>query len=224
MTYRIRKHALFCITALFAMSTASFAEPTNIGKLRTELQSYHDTGAYNKEIADVAEQAKAYINARAQTNAKAKNPAKLAIVLDIDETIISSYDGILKRRFCDDKQGFDKDVKRGNLPAIPPMLELYKDARNQHVAIFLVTGRGPSYRKVTESNLKHAGYTTWSGIFFRPKEDIAKSVVPYKAQVRANITGQGYTIVASIGDQDSDLAGGYAEKTFKLPNPYYYVP
>jgi len=23
---------------------------------------------------------------------------------------------------------------------------------------------------------------------------------------------------------ESDLAGGYAQRTFKLPNPFYYVP
>jgi len=28
-------------------------------------------------------------------------------------------------------------------------------------------------------------------------------------------------IIANIGDQESDLAGGFAEKTFKLPNPFY---
>jgi acid phosphatase len=28
-------------------------------------------------------------------------------------------------------------------------------------------------------------------------------------------------IIANMGDQASDLAGGHAEKTFKLPNPFY---
>jgi hypothetical protein len=27
-----------------------------------------------------------------------------------------------------------------------------------------------------------------------------------------------------LGDQNSDLTGGYAERGFKLPNPYYYLP
>jgi hypothetical protein len=67
------------------------------------------------------------------------------------------------------------------------------------------------------------GYTTWNGIFFRPKADANQSLVPYKTQVRSNITREGYTIIASIGDQDSDFFGGYAEKTFKLPNPFYYI-
>ena len=38
------------------------------------------------------------------------------------------------------------------------------------------------------------------------------------------LTEQGYTILLSIGDQQSDLDGGYAERTFKLPNPVYFLP
>jgi len=41
---------------------------------------------------------------------------------------------------------------------------------------------------------------------------------------RKQITEQGYSIVLNLGDQKGDLRGGYAEKAFKLPNPYYLVP
>ena len=29
--------------------------------------------------------------------------------------------------------------------------------------------------------------------------------------------------IANVGDQPSDLAGGYAERTFLLPNPFYRI-
>jgi len=32
---------------------------------------------------------------------------------------------------------------------------------------------------------------------------------------------EGYVIVANVGDQNSDLVGGYCRKFFKLPNPFY---
>jgi hypothetical protein len=48
--------------------------------------------------------------------------------------------------------------------------------------------------------------------------------VDFKAPERRKISEQGYTIVLSLGDQDSDLEGGYAERTFKLPNPVYFLP
>jgi hypothetical protein len=48
--------------------------------------------------------------------------------------------------------------------------------------------------------------------------------VHFKAPERRKLADQGYTILFSIGDQESDLIGGYAERTFKLPNPVYYLP
>jgi hypothetical protein len=38
------------------------------------------------------------------------------------------------------------------------------------------------------------------------------------------IEAQGYRIVASVGDQYSDLAGGHEAVAFKLPNPFYFLP
>jgi hypothetical protein len=34
---------------------------------------------------------------------------------------------------------------------------------------------------------------------------------------------EGYTIVANIGDQPSDLAGGHSERTFLPPDPFYRI-
>jgi predicted secreted acid phosphatase len=48
--------------------------------------------------------------------------------------------------------------------------------------------------------------------------------IRYKSGTRAYIESQGYNIVANFGDQFSDLEGGYADKTFKMPNPNYYLP
>ncbi len=50
------------------------------------------------------------------------------------------------------------------------------------------------------------------------------ATIPYKSGTRAYIESQGYAIVADVGDQFSDLLGGFADKTFKMPNPNYYLP
>lgn len=50
------------------------------------------------------------------------------------------------------------------------------------------------------------------------------TTIHYKSATRAHIESLGYDIVASFGDQYSDLIGGYADRTFKLPNPNYYLP
>ena len=41
---------------------------------------------------------------------------------------------------------------------------------------------------------------------------------------RTRIEERGYTILLTMGDQESDLTGGHAQATFKLPNPVYYLP
>jgi hypothetical protein len=50
------------------------------------------------------------------------------------------------------------------------------------------------------------------------------TTVHYKSATRAHIESLGYEIVANFGDQFSDLAGGFEDKTFKLPNPNYFLP
>ena len=50
------------------------------------------------------------------------------------------------------------------------------------------------------------------------------ATIPYKSGTRAYIESQGYDIVANFGDQFSDLLGGFSDKTFKMPNPNYYLP
>ena len=46
---------------------------------------------------------------------------------------------------------------------------------------------------------------------------------PTSRALASEITDDGYNIVVNLGDQDSDLKGGYAEKAFKYPNPYYFI-
>jgi predicted secreted acid phosphatase len=50
------------------------------------------------------------------------------------------------------------------------------------------------------------------------------TTIHYKSATRAHIESLGYDIVANFGDQFSDLDGGFADRTFKLPNPNYFLP
>jgi predicted secreted acid phosphatase len=89
--------------------------------------------------------------------------------------------------------------------------------------VFFITGRPANLREATERNLKDQGYE-WTGVILQPPGAQFASAADFKAPERRKITDQGYTIVLSMGDQQSDLAGGYAERTFKLPNPIYFLP
>ncbi len=210
----------FAIFCAFLLAKTTFAEPNNIGQLITEIKHYHDSGAYQHELNLAIDKAKQYILNRAQTSQN----EKLAIVLDIDETSLSNYSSMEARHFMPDHKKIHEDILAARGAPILPTLSLYREALKHHVAVFFVTGRNPSERSATIKNLKQAGFNKWNGLYVRTNHYKNKSIIPFKSSIRAEIIRQGYKIIASIGDQHSDLKGGYAEKTFKLPNPYYYLP
>jgi len=93
------------------------------------------------------------------------------------------------------------------------------------VAVFLISGRAESLREPTARNLADAGITTYEGLLLRP-DDVSgsPSIIPFKASARQRIAEEGYRILVNVGDQESDLAGGWAERMYKLPNPMYFIP
>lgn len=220
---RFLAHSFFAIFCAFFLSCKSFAEPVNLALLKQEVMRYHDSGNYNQELTQVINAAQQYINQRSAA-ATTNNSKKLAIVLDIDETSLTNYDKIRARNFAGDQQLFHQENLAANSPAIAPMLTLYHNALAHKVAVFFVTGRPQSEYHATEKNLKKVGFNHWTGLYLKPENYSQQSIVPFKSNMRKTITDQGYTIIASIGDQQSDLTGGYAEKTFKLPNPFYHIP
>jgi predicted secreted acid phosphatase len=217
-------NTLFAATCALLMGSKTFAEPMNLQTLKAEIVEYQKSGEYDKELATIAQQADQFISTAVAKNQAQPTPEKLAIVLDIDETSVSNYKSILASQFCADKQASDRAIALGNDPVIKPIFTLYQHAIKSGVAVFFVTGRPEALLDATTKNLKAVGYKTWAGLYLRPTTDRNTSVIPFKTQARKTITESGYHIIASIGDQQSDLSGGLADQTFKLPNPFYYIP
>ena len=112
-------------------------------------------------------------------------------------------------------------------PAIEPTLALFKSAKALGLTVFFITGRHECERDVTAQNLMKAGYVGWDPKYLLMEPDTmhVASAADFKAPERKWIEDKlGYTIVANVGDQWSDLAGGHAERGFKLPNPFYHIP
>jgi len=89
--------------------------------------------------------------------------------------------------------------------------------------VFFITGRPEAQRAATEGNLRKAGFGDYVKLFMVPNGAHFTSAADFKTPVRAEIERLGYTIIANVGDQPSDLLGGHAEKKFLLPNPFYRV-
>lgn len=206
---------------LCAISISSFAkEPTNFDIQLKKLTQYNDSGEYQRDQANVINEAKNYLQMRLQK----PNKKPLAIVLDIDETSLSNYPDMVSMRFGGTYEQIIEAENRGKDPVIQPTLELYNFAKANKVAVFFVTGRTEDSRTSTEKNLTEAGFKNWDGLILKPLSyGQHKSPIQYKTNARAEIEKKGYEIVLNIGDQKSDLMGGHAEKGFKMPNPYYLI-
>lgn len=204
-------------------------QPANVGDARTAALAYRNSGAYDRDVAEIAAQAGRWLAGRAA------GVARPALVLDIDETALSNWEVILRDDFgrpiagpCDPAGkgpcGWAAWDQLGRDPAIGPTLALFRQARAADVAVFFITGRPESQRAATERNLAAAGYRGYTRLAMVPEGAHFTSAAEFKAPVRAAIEGEGYTIVANVGDQPSDLEGGHAQRAFLLPNPFYRVP
>lgn len=214
---------LLLILLLFTSCSAFSEEPTNLGLQKLELERYFDSGRYESDIATKVSEAKYYLQFRLTQNARLKYPKKLAIVLDIDETSLSNYDDIKRFQFGGTPEEIEAAADDGHDPVIERTLSLFNYAKSHDIAIFFVSGRKQFDRKITEKNLHDAGYNNWDGLFLEADTYHKASAIPFKTAARKKIIEMGYDIVLNMGDQYSDLKGGYADMTIKLPNPFYYL-
>lgn len=219
------KNSIHTILAIALLSTTSITfaqEPANIAITKKAAVQYHDNGEYNKDLASTDENALAYLKKRVAENKNLKK--KLAIVLDIDETSLSNYDDMRAADFGGSIEQIQLAEDKGTDPAISPTLKLFQYATTHQVAVFFITGRFEQEREVTARNLEAAGYKNWAGLILRDGEYTKAPASVYKTAMRKKLESEGYDIVLNVGDQESDLRGGYSDKTFKLPNPYYLIP
>jgi HAD superfamily, subfamily IIIB (Acid phosphatase) len=208
-------------------------QPLNLGEIKLQLLDYLCFGAYDRDIEKVLAGARAHVEQRAD------EVEKPALVLDIDETSLSNRPFFLANDFgtimqgaCkldagksvpDEPCGFNAWLTEHEAKAIDPTLKLFNLAKSKNVAVFFITGRRDNERLPTIANLKKAGYEGWTDLMMRAPDD-QTPVGMFKMAERAKIAARGFTIIANVGDQRSDLDGGYAERTFRVPNPFYFLP
>jgi acid phosphatase len=205
------------------------SQPANVGDAKIAALAYHDSGQYDRDLVTVADKAAEWIRDRAGS------AAKPALVLDVDETALSNWEVLKRDDFgrpvpgpcapaLDTPCGWAAWDLLGRDPAIEPTLRVFNLARSLNVAVFFITGRPESQRAATEGNLVNVGYGGFARLYLVPEGAHFASAADFKAPIRAQIEQAGYTIIANMGDQPSDLIGGHAEKMFLLPDPFYRVP
>jgi predicted secreted acid phosphatase len=162
-----------------------------------------------------------------------------AIVLDTDDTMLFTYDMEVG------DMHFDYDPARQNewvmqelfTHPTPGMTDLVKTAQQLGFAIIGITGRSAAQKAASIENVNGVGYSGFTSENYYTKWATGQqpsyitcatsscTTVEFKAGTRRHVEKDlDYDIVLNIGDQWSDLQGGYADHVQKLPNPTYYLP
>lgn len=189
-------------TALVALAVPAEAATTtstsqSTSTTATAAAADVDYATWQTDCQSVMDQALPYLKTRIAATTPGE---KQAIVFDIDNTTLET------------DFGFSYPS-----PANKPVLNVAKYAQDHGVALFFVTARPGIIASATDYNLKQVGYQV-SGLYVRNFLDLFKDVAAYKTAKRVDIENKGYTIIANIGNSATDLSGGHAEKTFKLPD------
>ncbi|GAA2706347.1 HAD family acid phosphatase [Actinoplanes palleronii] len=176
------------LTTGVAASASAAPLPARAGVAVQALPSYE---IWLSDVAAVTDVAAGYLGGRLPDSG-----VRAAIVLDIDNTALQS--------------------KYKPYDATPGVLALAKQARAAGAAVFFVTARPEIIEPVTALNLKAVGYV-WTDLYTRATFDFSSNQT-LKTNARIDIERRGYTIVANVGNSATDLGGGHAERTFKLPD------
>ena len=152
-------------------------------------------------LADVREAmagSRAYVRERVAEAQAAEDageePPRLAINFDIDNTVLATY--------------YDGGGR------IPFMYRFAKFADEQGVALLFNTGRARPMRAYTLNQLRKAGYPV-AALCLRFK---GERLPVGKQRCRQRFVDRGFTIIANIGNKDTDFEGGNYDRAFRLPN------
>ncbi len=208
-------------------------DPTRVNPIDGKpIHTFSPTGAYADEVGGIVDGAESYLQRppaiRGSLNLKTK-----AVLFDVDDTTLSSYSYEIYSNFVYDPTSNAAFVNGDVFRAVPHMVDLEHYAESRGYRIFFLTGRPESQRVGTIQNLTDEGFDVQGSKLYMKDYGVDTWLSPcatsctttqYKTLTRAHIESLGYDIVANFGDQYSDLNGGFADQTYKMPNPMYYLP
>ena len=194
------------------------AEPVNLALAREQVKNYYDSGQYAAEMKSIIDRAITHFSPCCGTHFH-----KPVIVFDVDDTVVSSYQKTKEIGFGFIDSMYRSWVAQAELPLIKQTKRLYDHLVACGYHIVFISARPVYEEALTKRNLINKGFTVFDKIIVRTPEVMHMTVQQYKTAMRKKLVEEGYTILASVGDQWSDLHGGYADYLVKLPNPMYII-
>ncbi|EMS66285.1 Stem 28 kDa glycoprotein [Triticum urartu] len=176
---------------------------------------------YRRDSKVVVDQAIAYVD-----SLKLAGNGKEVWVFDVDETTLSNLPYYAKHGFGAtpfNVTRFNAYAQEGSAPALPETKRLYNKLLSVGIKPVILTGRAEYLRASTATNLRRQGYSGWMNLLLKAP-GFKGSSVAFKSGEKQKLQDAGYIIVGNIGDQWSDIIGAPdGARTFKLPDPMYYI-
>ncbi len=190
--------------------------------LAEQIRLYRASGEYIRDRKRITESAKTFLDLWMKQICKPINCSP-AIVFDFDDTLVSWYEILDKIDFTADSTITRPAMRNCTTPPIEETIALLKHAQKNDIQVYVISGRTESMRAETEACMAQIGIASADLILVQPDQEHLTAKA-YKSQERAKLQKAGRTIGLSIGDQVSDVAGGFAAGSFVVPNPMYFAP
>jgi hypothetical protein len=225
-------------TATTAQQHVTSKQIPNLGIVKNQIKAYYgDTGGqqptvgsdYWAEVTGVEGKALKQL-----PHLLKKATDAPALVFDVDDTTLSTYNYEVTHDFGYNAQENADYIHNHGMGPVFGMVDFANYAASKGVTVYYLTGRPESQRADTVRDLLAAGYpdVTDATLFMRNRDNPPAylpceptcTTIQYKSLTRQHIETLGFDIVMDVGDQYSDLDGGYTDSTVKVPNPMYYLP
>ncbi|KAI3455502.1 hypothetical protein Pfo_012165 [Paulownia fortunei] len=197
----------YCVEGLDCLSWRLAVEANNLQGWKLVPES-----CYNHDCELVADAAIEYAQ-----RVKLAGDGKDVWVFDIDETTLSNIPYY-------NRSDFYKWVAEGAAPPVSAVLRLYNKVLSLGFKTVILTASSDMFKEIRTTNLNNVGYYNWEKLIFKGEADRGISGAVFKSKKRTELVNEGYRIVGYIGDQWTDLLGAdVGNRTFKVPNPMYYI-
>lgn len=188
----------------------------NLDTAKKLVQHYYESGEFDKECSIAIENAKSEI-------LKLKVNNKSLVVFDIDETALSNYQHTKEIGFGYVYSLWEEWLEKADAKAIPETRKFYDWLIKNNIHVAFISGRYAETYNATLKNLYDQGYTKFDTLITRTNLTAKIPAAEWKAIEREKLARKGYNIIACIGDQWSDMVGGYTGIKIKLPNYLYII-
>lgn len=206
----------FLIAIIVLIVAGCSSVPKNLAEYKKEVERYYDEGHYGIELFEVVEKAFSDLD-------KMNFNSNSAAVFDVDETTLSNYSHIKMIDFGWEREAWDQWLHQGEAENIPQVKKLYDYLVERNVKIIFLTSRYENTCDATYENLVKEGYKEFDTLICRSASTRGISSKVFKETERQKLAEKGYEIVATIGDQWSDLEGSNVGLRIKIPNYLYIV-